>query len=156
MSSSNTDSNDKNNPIESGGSTNNSNNVDMDTNYNISTPERWILVLGIVILVLGVILLTLRSVLFSLILIIIGISLFTYWLYVNARSRELSRNHITYIGSAANDDDTTATTMGKQEGICICSICEHKESGICLHHKCACCILMRNNKIIGHSNNPLQ
>jgi hypothetical protein len=140
-----------------GGSKENGNDSNRHANDNVSTPDRWILVLGIAILIFGVILLTLRSVLFSLILITIGISLFTYWLYVSTRSREQSRNHTAYISSSANDDDdNTAITKGKREGICTCSICEHKESGICLQYKCACCILMRNNKVIGHSNNPLQ
>jgi hypothetical protein len=160
-SSSNTDSNGKNNPIESGGGSknnnNNSNDSDRHTNNNISPPDRWILVLGIAILIFGVILLTLRSVLFSLILITIGISLFTYWLYVSTRSREQSRNRIAYISSSsANDVENTATTRGKQETVCNCSICRHKESRLCLEMRCPCCILMRNKQIIGHFDNPLQ
>lgn len=132
-SSENADSKDDNNLVDTKGSR-----AGNENNYIKATPERWILFLGIALLVIGVLFLTLRSVLFSLILIIAGVSVFTYWLYINTKSRDRS------------------TTTEKLEGNCICSICGHRESGMCIEHKCACCILMRNNKIIGHSNNPLQ
>ena len=65
-----------------------------DMNSNASNPERWILVIAIAILVFGAILLTLRSATFSLILIIVGIVLFTYWMYGVVRSRERGRHSI--------------------------------------------------------------
>jgi hypothetical protein len=27
---------------------------------------------------------------------------------------------------------------------------------MCLENKCVCCLVMKNEKVIGHSNNPLQ
>lgn len=104
--------------------------------------DRWTLFLGIGLMVLGIVLLTLRSVLFSLILIIAGVSVFTYWLYSNARQREGKPKIIT--GADKHDEE------------CLCSICGHRVSGTCFEYKCACCLLMRENKVIGHSNNPLQ
>ena len=109
---------------------------------NNSGPERWILFLGIGIMIAGVVLLTLRSVLFSLILIVAGFSMFTYWLYSSARSR----NHMA----------NTITGTDKEEEDCLCSICGHRVSGTCIQNKCACCLLMKDDKVIGHSNNPLQ
>jgi hypothetical protein len=39
---------------------------------------------------------------------------------------------------------------------CICQICSHDKTLVCIKEKCKCCIIMKENKIIGHSNNPLQ
>ena len=40
---------------------------------------------------------------------------------------------------------------------CICPICKHKETKICLQQICVCCLIMKEGVIIGHqSNNPLQ
>lgn len=111
-------------------------------NGNSSGPERWILYLGIGLTVMGVVLLTLRSVLFSLVLIIAGVSVFTYWFYANARLSGGRPNIIT--GAGKHDEE------------CICSICGHRASGTCIQNRCPCCILMRDDKVIGHSNNPLQ
>ena len=54
--------------------------ADMESNNasNKPTPERWILVLAMIVLACGVVLLALRSVIFSMVFITIGISLFAY------------------------------------------------------------------------------
>jgi hypothetical protein len=109
-----------------------------------SGPERWILYLGIAITVMGVVLLTLRSVIFSLVLIIAGVSVFTYWLYSNARL------------SGGGGKPSIITGADKHDEECICAICGHRASGMCIQNRCPCCILMKDDKIIGHSNNPLQ
>jgi hypothetical protein len=97
-------------------------------------------------------LLTLRSVIFSLILIIIGVSLFAYWLYVGVRSKEEHRLFSDY------NTSSSSTNSGGKEGehICTCPICKHHESNACMQVRCPCCILTRNRQIIGHFNNPLQ
>jgi len=123
-----------------------------DHNQQYSTPERWILVLAITILAFGVILLTLRSVIFSLILLTVGISLFAYWLYLGARSREQDQSLLGYISSSAFRNRGVRGT----ELLCTCSVCKHSESRSCMERKCPCCILTRNKQIIGHFNNPLQ
>lgn len=123
-----------------------------DDNQQYSTPERWILVLAITILAFGVILLTLRSVIFSLILLTIGISLFAYWLYLGARSREQDQSLPGYVSSSA----FTKRGARGTELVCTCSVCKHSESRSCMERKCPCCILTRNKQIIGHFNNPLQ
>jgi hypothetical protein len=146
--------NNGNNPIGHSGTKNNGNKEDdKNSNYNNqSTPERWILVLAMTILALGIILLTLRSVIFSLILIIIGVSLFAYWLYVGVRSKEEHRLFSDY------NTSSSSTNSGGKEGehICTYPICKHHESNACMELRCPCCILTRNRQIIGHFNNPLQ
>jgi hypothetical protein len=129
--------------------------VDMESNYlsSKSTPERWIIVLALIILASGVVLLTLRSVIFSLVFITIGISLFSYWLYLGA-ARSKERLHLV------NEPDVKTSSakfrVKEGESICTCSICQHEESKACMRLKCPCCILTRNKQIIGHFNNPLQ
>jgi hypothetical protein len=115
-------------------------------NENNSGPERWILFLGIGILMVGVVLLALRSVLFSLILIVAGVSVFTYWLYANASANARPSNRMANI----------ITDTEKQDEDCLCSICGHRVSGTCFQNRCACCLLMKDDKVIGHSNNSLQ
>jgi len=145
------DNNNGNNPTGPTGTKNNGNRKDdKNSSYNNqSTLERWILVLAMTIVALGIILLTLRSVIFSLILIIIGGSLFAYWLYVGVRSKEERRLF---------SDSSSSTNSGVKEGehIYTCPICKHHESNACMELRCPCCILTRNKQIIGHFNNPLQ
>jgi hypothetical protein len=97
-------------------------------------------------------LLTLLSIIFNLILIIIGVSLFAYWLYVGVRSKEEHRIFSDY------DTYSSSTNSGIKEGerICTCSICKHEKSNACMELRCPCCILTRNKQIIGYFNNPLQ
>jgi hypothetical protein len=61
-----------------------------------------------------------------------------FWLYLSAKAKKQS-------------DSRRAP---KQP--CICPICKHEESEFCIRHKCACCITMKDDAIIGHYNNPLQ
>ena len=70
---------------------------------------------------------------------IMGVSMIVLWLYLNARTKKHKDNK---------------AIITKQP--CICTICKHEESKICLQQKCACCIIMKEDTIIGHSNNPLQ
>ena len=146
LNSHNIDADGDNNPT--GRSANNgssSNTGGRDMNSNASNPERWILVLAIAILVLGAILLTLRSAIFSLILIIVGIVLFTYWLYGVVRTRERGRH--------SPEEGTISLHPRREVGTgCTCSVCKHSESKMCIGIRCACCVLMRNKQIIGHFN----
>lgn len=116
---------------------------------NQSAPERWILVLAVTILAFGFILLALRSVIFSLIFIVIGMSLFTYWLYVGVRSRE--QQHLFTDYNLDQSSNIPGARGAKQ--VCTCPICKHTESKICLKRRCPCCILTRNKQIIGHFSN---
>jgi hypothetical protein len=68
----------------------------------------------------------------------IGIPLIVLWLYAEEKSKQQKR----------------VSSITKQA--CICSICKHEHARICLQQKCACCIMMRGDEVIGHSINPLQ
>lgn len=107
----------------------------------------WVFAIGITLILLGVILFALRAALISLVIMIIGISLFTTWLYLSTRLKE-SKN-LPQKGSLSN-------RQGELNEECICAICKHKVSTTCLNENCACCILMKDDSVVGHSNNPLQ
>ena len=109
----------------------------------------WVFAIGITMIILGVILFALRAAIISLVIIIIGISLFTAWLYLSTRLKE-SKN-LPQRGSTSNRQ-----VQGELNEEGICAICKHKVSSTCLNENCACCILMKDNSVIGHSNNPLQ
>ncbi len=97
----------------------------------------WPLITGIAVIAFGTILLAFRaSVLLSIVFIILGVILVLSWyiLYTKKKS-EISHNYGTD---------------------CICQICSHDKPLICMKQKCKCCTIMRENKVIGHSNNPLQ
>ena len=104
-------------------------------------PTLWLLIYGLVIIAFGIFLLTIESgIRVFLIVIVIGLSLIALWLYLDIR-KEKQKNG-TYVN----------TTQA-----CICPICKHKETKICLQQICACCIIMKGDVIIGHhTNNSLQ
>ena len=61
-------------------------------------------------------------------------------------------------GKIANNSDSSTNNLlqHQQQQLCICSICKHEQAVLCLNQKCACCIIMNGDKVIGHSVNPLQ
>ncbi len=44
----------------------------------------------------------------------------------------------------------------RKNPVCTCSICGHEKSDACIQEKCPCCISMKDNVVVGHSNNSLQ
>ena len=100
---------------------------------------RWISILAIAALCFGIGLFVLRvPVRTILIFFAIGVPLTALWLYADEKSKQQKR----------------VNKISKQG--CICSICKHEHAKVCLEQKCACCIMMKGNNIIGHSINPLQ
>lgn len=100
---------------------------------------RWLSILGIGTIIFGISLFVLRIPARTIIIFfIIGIPLVALWLYVDARSKQQKRIDVI-------------TTQA-----CICSICKHEEGKICLQQKCACCLMVKGNTVVGHSINPLQ
>jgi hypothetical protein len=105
----------------------------------MDTTTRWISILGIATLCFGIALLVLRVPIRTiLIFFAIGVPLIVLWLYADERSKQQRRID-------------TITQQG-----CICSICKHEQAKVCLQQKCACCIMIKGNDVIGHSINPLQ
>jgi hypothetical protein len=97
----------------------------------------WPLITGIAVIAFGTILLAFRaSVLLSLVFIILGTILILSW-YILYTKKKLEISH-------------------KYGTNCICQICNHENPLDCVKVKCECCTIMKENKVIGHSNNPLQ
>jgi hypothetical protein len=111
----------------------------LNNNNPPSSAPLWPLIYGLGIIAFSIFLLALRAdVRVFLIFMVIGISMVIFWLYLNTKAKK----HIDRRAAA------------KQP--CICPICKHEESGFCMQQKCACCITMKDDTVIGHSNNPLQ
>ena len=109
-----------------------------ELNVNNRNPPLWLLIYGLVIIIFGIFLLAIGSGLrVFLIITVIGLSLITLWLYLDIRN-EKQKTRELYVN----------TTQA-----CICLICKHKETNICLQQKCACCIIMKGDVIIGHHTN---
>jgi hypothetical protein len=102
-------------------------------------PPLWPLIYGIGIIAFSIFLLALRAgIRIFLIFLVIGISMVIFWLYLYTRTKQQS-----YRRAVAKEP-------------CICPICNHEEAGFCMQQKCACCIIMKDDTISGHTNNPLQ
>src|SRR5574341_1625579 len=94
--------------------------------------NRWLSMLGIGTIVFGFSLFVLHIPVRTIIIFfVIGVSVIGLWLYADARSKRQKRID-------------AITTEG-----CICSICKHDEAKICLQQKCACCLMMKGDTVIG-------
>jgi hypothetical protein len=96
----------------------------------------WPLIVGIVIVGFSVLLLSLRVIVPSFILILTGISLVIYWIYINRKKNDI--------------------TDRRNDVICTCAICGHTQSSTCVREKCICCLVAKGDRIVGHTNNSLQ
>src|ERR671932_443810 len=119
-----------------------------------SLTNRWILTLGLATLCFGISLFVLHIPIRTIgIFFALGIPLILLWLYVGDKSKQQQlqqqKNGNTVSDHSSNNDLV-------QQQSCICSICKHEQAGVCLNQKCACCIIMKGNKVVGHSINPLQ
>jgi hypothetical protein len=110
-----------------------------------SLATRWLSALGIATLCFGIFLFVLRVPIRTIgIFFVLGIPLILLWLYVDDKSKQQQKGKIS-----------NSSNLQHQQ-LCICSICKHEQAEICLNQKCACCIMMKGNKVIGHSINPMQ
>ena len=115
-----------------------------------SLTNRWLSVLGIATLCFGIFLFVLRVPIRTIgIFFVLGIPLILLWLYVDDKSKQQQQQQKNgkKISNSGN--------LLQHQQPCICSICKHEEANICLNQKCACCLLMKGNKIIGHSINSM-
>jgi hypothetical protein len=126
-----------------------------------SITTRWILTLGVATLCFGIFLFVLRIPIRTIgIFFALGIPLIVLWLYAGDKSKQeqqrLQQQKGKIISDSSSDDDDNNNLVQHQQQSCICSICKHDQASICLNQKCACCIIMKGNKVVGHSINPLQ
>src|ERR671936_34285 len=120
-----------------------------------SLTTRWILALGLATLCFGIFLFVFRIPIRTIgIFFVLGIPLILLWLYAGDKSKQQQQQQKGEI--ANNSDSSTNNLLQHQQQLCICSICKHEQAVLCLNQKCACCIIMKGDKVIGHSVNPLQ
>ena len=121
-----------------------------------SLTNRWILTLGLATLCFGISLFVLRIPIRTIgIFFALGIPLILLWLYVGNRSKQQLQQQQKN-GKTISDPSSNENLVQYQQRSCTCPICKHEQAGVCLNQKCACCIIMKGNKVVGHSINPLQ
>ena len=114
-----------------------------------SLTNRWLSALGIATLCFGIFLFVLRIPVRTIsIFFVIGIPLILLWLYVDEKSKQPQKKK--------KIDNSINIQQQQQQQLCKCSICKHEQAGICLNQKCACCLMMKGDRIVGHSINPMQ
>jgi hypothetical protein len=119
-----------------------------------SLTTRWILTLGIATLCFGIFLFVLRIPIRTIgIFFVLGIPLILLWLYAGDKSKQQQQQKGKIINNSSSSDNSL---VQHQQQSYICSICKHEQAVLCLNQKCACCIIMKGNKVAGHSINPLQ
>jgi hypothetical protein len=101
--------------------------------------QRWLLMLAIATAIFAILFLLLRVNIRTLaILMGIGLSLVTLWMYMDAR----------YFSAPGKNNPSKQT--------CACSVCKHWYAKICLQEKCACCLITKDDKVVGHLSSTLQ
>jgi hypothetical protein len=119
-----------------------------------SLTTRWILALGLATLCFGIFLFVFRIPIRTIgIFFVLGIPLILLWLYAGDKSKQQQQQQ----KEKAISNPTSSNNLAQhQQQPCTCPICKHEQAGVCLNQKCACCITMKGNKVVGHSINPLQ
>src|SRR5689334_4378675 len=118
-----------------------------------SLTTRWLLALGLATLCFGIFLFVLRIPIRTIgIFFALGIPLILLWLYAGDKSKQQQQQK----GKITSEPSSDNNLLQHQQQSCICSICKHDQAEVCLNQKCACCIIMKNDKVVGHSVNPLQ
>jgi hypothetical protein len=108
-----------------------------------SFTNRWLSVLGIGTVLFGISLFVLRIPERTIIVFFaLGLPVVLLWLYVDKKSKRQKKEI---------DAITDLRTRP-----CVCSICKHEKAANCVNQKCPCCIMMKGEKVVGHSINPLQ
>lgn len=101
--------------------------------------QRWLLMLAIATGLFAISLLLLRVNIRTLaILLGIGLPLVTLWLYMDAKYFSPQRRN----------------TSSKQ--VCACPVCKHPDATMCFGERCSCCLITKDEKVVGHSSSPLQ
>lgn len=100
---------------------------------------RWFFILGLGTVCFGISLFVLHVPIRTVgVFFVLGLPLVALWLYIDNKSRLQKRANVI------------------AEEVCACLICKHERAKICLQNKCACCLIMRGNKVTGHSINMIR
>lgn len=101
--------------------------------------QRWLLMIAVATAILAVSMLVLRiNARTVIIFYVIGLSVVTLWMIVDARYFSAPRKNIQPVQP------------------CACPICNHDYARKCLQERCACCLVTKDEKVIGHSTSTLQ
>ena len=100
---------------------------------------------SIIMMALGIFLMIGRTFLPGTVIIILGIIISLY-----------SRYHPLINKMRTNTDLSKVRTNTDLSKVCMCSICNHKKSKICIDSRCHCCIIIKEDTVVGHHNSPLQ
>ena len=68
----------------------------------------------------------------------VGVAMIILWVYFNVRTTQTGDMKF----------------VAKQP--CKCAICNHDKVRLCLEQKCACCIVVERENIVGHTSSALQ
>ncbi len=97
----------------------------------------WMILIAVIIF--GVSLLALRANIRTLaFLFAVGVAAATLWLYLDTR----------YFSGPKQ--------IFSRAQLCTCVVCGHENTEACLQENCGCCLVTKDEKVVGHSNNPLQ
>jgi hypothetical protein len=101
--------------------------------------QRWLLMMAIATGLFAISLLLLRVNIRTLaILLGIGLPLVTLWLYMDAK----------YFNAQRRNNSSRQT--------CVCPVCKHQDARMCFEDNCSCCLITKDEKVVGHSSSPLQ
>ena len=90
---------------------------------------------GIGFAMFGILLVALRvNARASLVFFAVGLFLFIFWVYLILKT----------------DRKKKAKTVSLQK--CLCPICKHEATNLCVKQKCPCCIEMKDDTVMGHSS----
>ena len=107
--------------------------------------QRWLIMFAIATILFAVAFLILRINIRSLLIFFaLGISAITLWMVIDAR----------FFASQSKRGRTRRSVTKSQP--CTCAICNHDHEEMCFQNRCACCLISKNDEVIGHSNNALQ
>lgn len=104
--------------------------------------QRWLVMITIATILFAIALLIYRINIRSLLtFFVIGIAAVTLWLYVDSNFLEPKRKN------GANT---------KRSQPCNCLVCNHESAEMCFQSRCACCLIIKKDKVVGHSSDSLQ
>ncbi len=103
---------------------------------------------------LGIFLMIGRTFLPGTVIIILGIIISLYSQYHPLINKMRTNTDLSKVRT--NTDLSKVRTNTDLSKVCMCSICNHKKSKICIDSRCHCCIIIKEDIVVGHHNSPLQ
>jgi hypothetical protein len=103
--------------------------------------QRWLVLITIATILFAIALLILRINIRSLLIFfVIGISAVTLWMVVDAR----------FLASQSK------RRANAESQPCKCPVCNDDYEEMCFQNRCACCLIIKKDKVVGHSSSALQ